>query len=458
MKNKIYSLVAMLTIALSLTSCLKDNEKQAEITFTDTAITGFSIDEIKVMRDSVNAKGKDTTYITKVKLAPNSFYIDQAKGLIYNPDSLPYGTKITAIVAKLKTKNAGSVRLKSAQDENAHSYIEKDSIDFTKDSIFQVYAQDGKRFRNYTVKVNVHKEKGYLFTWKNMASNAEFEAFTNTKAVYNNGRIYVFGSNGSNTTAYTTSENDGNAWTKIGENFDANAYQSVIISAGYLYTFSQNQVMRSKDGAVWNVMGSSTNLKQLVAASTTQLFAIGNDGNMWVSVDNGATWNIDDLSDDKAKLPTNNTSFIAEPLQSNEKIDRVVLIGNTTASNGMVRWTKLIDYSEYAKPQAWTMINNTLEAQFQLPYFTHSALVNYNNNILALGTANNAFLTMKESTDGGVIWKANKLYKYPNETPMKTFAATVDAQNYIWIVSGSKVWRGRLNCLGWKQVDKIFVK
>ena len=77
--------------------------------------------------------------------------------------------------------------------------------------------------------------------------------------------------------------------------------------------------------------------------------------------------------------------------------------------------------------------------------------MNYNNQILGLGLANGKFAQMMESNDGGIIWKRNLSYTYPTGTPAATFAATVDGQQYVWIISGGQVWKGKLNSMNWTQ-------
>ena len=77
MKHKIYLLVAMLTMALALTSCFKDEEETKNYNSHATAIIAFSLKEIKAPRDTTNKAGKDTTIIAKYKPAAYKFYINQ---------------------------------------------------------------------------------------------------------------------------------------------------------------------------------------------------------------------------------------------------------------------------------------------------------------------------------------------------------------------------------------------
>ncbi len=54
------------------------------------------------------------------------------------------------------------------------------------------------------------------------------------------------------------------------------------------------------------------------------------------------------------------------------------------------------------------------------------------------------------SRDGGITWKSDKSFTYPTGAQASTaFAATVDSDEYLWLISGTKVWCGRLNRVGW---------
>ena len=48
----------MLTMALALTSCFKEEEKVPDNSSQATAIVAFSIKEVKILHDTVNAAGK----------------------------------------------------------------------------------------------------------------------------------------------------------------------------------------------------------------------------------------------------------------------------------------------------------------------------------------------------------------------------------------------------------------
>ena len=128
MRNKIYSLVALLTATFAMTSCLNDNDGNDRASYKDTAITSFSLGQLKQVRDTVTKAGKDSTYKAKYDAGKVKFYIDQAQGMIYNPDSLPYGTDAAHVLAKITTKNAGTVAIQSVKDASLSYYRSNDSI------------------------------------------------------------------------------------------------------------------------------------------------------------------------------------------------------------------------------------------------------------------------------------------------------------------------------------------
>ena len=56
----------MLTMALALTSCFKEEEKVPDNSSQATAIVAFSIKEVKILHDTVNAAGKDTVVVNNI--------------------------------------------------------------------------------------------------------------------------------------------------------------------------------------------------------------------------------------------------------------------------------------------------------------------------------------------------------------------------------------------------------
>lgn len=173
----------MLTMALALTSCFKEEEKVPDNSSQATAIVAFSIKEVKILHDTVNAAGKDTVVVTKYKPTTYRFYINQNNGTIYNPDSLPYGTRAKAVLTNITAKSNGKIFIRPLTIGPATPYKENDSIDFSQPRIIEVYSQNGEYRKTYTITVNVHKQRGNEFKWNTLNDNTNFALFDDVKMV-----------------------------------------------------------------------------------------------------------------------------------------------------------------------------------------------------------------------------------------------------------------------------------
>lgn len=458
MKHKIYSLVAMLTMALALTSCFKEEEKVPDNSSQATAIVAFSIKEVKILHDTVNAAGKDTVVVTKYKPTTYRFYINQNNGTIYNPDSLPYGTRAKAVLTKITAKSNGKIFIRPLTIGAATPYKENDSIDFSQPRIIEVYSQNGEYRKTYTITVNVHKQRGNEFKWNTLNDNTNFALFDDVKMVSYNKKMYVFGKKGSQTICYFTAENDGNTWTQVPTTFGATSYKSVIATENGMFLLDNGQIKHSNDGVTWTTV-STAPLQQLVAAGATELYALSNSNTLMVSKDNGVSWTNEALDANSSYLPTNGIGFIYQPSATDNQISRVTLFGTNTTNNFVVAWTKLIDGTSTSTSYKWSFVETEVSSEFQLPKYNHLSVIYYNNKAMAFGvTDNGKFAPIKESINNGIVWTTNKHYVYPTETPSRNFAIAADSQKYIWIICGNKVWKGRLNSEGWSKQQTEFTR
>ncbi len=456
MRQKIQLIITIIATVLLFTSCFRTNSEEV-ITFSDTAIMSFSINKLKLTYDTISQTGKDTICTKDYTPKKNIFYIDQKRKLIYNPDSLPFGSNIKAVLLTVKTKNGGYLFTKSKETDKPVTFNGKDSIDLTKDTLFVVTSQDDKATTTYAIKVNVHKQKGNTFSWTKLDNYPYFSQLTDIRTITNEKSIFVFGLKKSKTIGYTNSIDGGRKWEEINQSFDENAYKSVITKNEYIYILSNKKLLRSHDGLTWETISSNNNdLKQLIAATPTEIFAISNEGIIKSSKDNGLTWEKELLGDEKDLLPISNITYVNKPLSVNDNISMLILSGKI--SNGqIVTWTKIIDNDSKSIKHKWLLISNDASNEHKLPNYDTYTLLNYNENIISIGIKDNKFIAIKESTNNAFSWEFNPLYTYPQIiTPITPFGVTVDAKNYIWIISGNTVWKGRLNSLGWDNKNLFF--
>ncbi len=157
-------MIRTLTIGfIAVISCLgfiACNEDET-IIYTDESSQAAAVQTFKLTPDEDILDNLDSVF----------FSIDLNKGLIYNVDSLPCGTKVTALIPIITTIDDASLIKLSVTRANGtdtvHDYLNNstDSIDFTNPVELRIVSLDGVVERRYTVNVNVHKQEPDSLVW-----------------------------------------------------------------------------------------------------------------------------------------------------------------------------------------------------------------------------------------------------------------------------------------------------
>lgn len=477
----------MFSAVILVASCLSDDTDSDITYYDDTAITSFSLGTLNrylvtKATSSFDDDGnpEDSTYTEEVTGSDYKFNIDQAARRIYNTDSLPTGTDAEHVICNINSKNAGIVVIKDTDSDTLRYYSSSDSIDFTQEREFRVYSTSGATYRTYMVSVNVHKEDPDSFKWVNRGANPAFASLHGMKAVTFNGKLMVYGSDGNSTSVYTTNSGDGTSWTAEATNtrLDANAWKSITVHGNLMFTVSSGALMVSSDGLSWqdasvlNDVTTAPVLSHLIGAGSVKLYAIGTDGEMLSSENNGVTWQTDGLNGDKAQLPTEDISMDYVPLNTNANSERVIMAGNRDlsaypADSSAVVWNKIEEYADGSEEHKWIPCNE--ESNYRLPRLSNLKMLRYGSVLIAVGgkgqgtSTAEAFSQVYVSEDNGLTWHSDDKYVLPEEftnNGSNVFAMTADEDNFLWIICGGDgtVWRGRLNKLGWTEYQTSFTE
>ena len=455
MKRKFFAFIALITATLSLSSCLSSDETTVEYTH-DTAITAFSLGSLD--RYTKTKAGKDTLLKANVKGSDYKFYIDQAQRLIYNVDSLPCGVRDTAILATISSKNNSPILLMDINktDSVAAYYSSSDSINFSKPRFIRVYSSDYSAYAQYQVTVNVHKELPYEFKWHELAqNNSQLAAFSDLKAVACGDDIYVFGKTAEGTQVLKSAINDGSAWSSImmNVNLSRDAYQSAVALEGKLYISDGGKVYASADAARWELVSSENeDVKQLIGASSKNLYAYNTAAGISVSKDKGVSWEQEKLDTDKAYLPTQNISMNVAGVLSAKDVENVMLLGTRDkALNDTVAttWLRTVDYDANEDGQ-WNYLEIEKNKSGKMPWLDQVITCAADTGFVALGSNGKWY----KSQDAGLTWKQDAMVVLPAKFATEgRFAFCRDKQHYYWIIRNGYVWRGRFNIDGWRSKE-----
>ena len=447
MKLKLLNIItSLLLVSCMTTSCLKDDTEEYDYS-ANASITAFSFNDIETKYKTV-VNGKDTTLSNIVYGSNYPFSIDQNAGLIYNADSLPYGTDVSKVSVSI---NADGYVFIAAETDSI--WEESDSLNFESPIQFKVASQMGTYGRTYTAKINVHQQDPDSLVWTHIAGNLSKD-INAQKAIYINGKIHLFAEQ-EGQVSLTTSE-DGAEWTPL-QTIDIPAkadYTSAMAWKDEIYILADSELYHSSDAIIWEKVETEQKIAQLVACVSfgNQPKIIGiNTDNAYIESFDGINWNTYETL--PADFPADTYSFAAYPLETNPNIVRIVLLGqqNYTDLNNIV-WTQLEEENH------WTDLTYD-DNEYTCPNLRKPTMIHYNNKLYAFGgpgRLNEAFDSFYVSKDHGINWEKvtskamfpaefGELYRQTNGS----YSCVVDKDQYIWIMWGNgNVWKGRINKLG----------
>ena len=406
----------MLTAILTLSSCLSNDDNDDTTYYDDTAISSFSLGTLSVVNHTTAKDGvTDSTYTTSLTGSNYKFDIDQLSATISNADSLPAGTKVSAVLATIGTVNGGTavLNLKSSTGKDSLVYYSSsDSIDFSNPVRVRVYNMRATAWREYTVTVNVHRERPDSFAW----AKTEVEGLNDVKnrhfVTLSDGTIALLGQRDGADVAFT---HDEKGWKET-EVDDADT-DALARTAAYKYAMRNGSIMRSPLGS--------------------------------------AQWTAESIDDDASYLPTANANIIVRESAVNPGTYNLVLIGN---NNGMtVVWSK-VEESNNADNE-WAFYPADDYNKKTLPYLANLTATGYDGGIIATG---GDFSKVYFSPDNGLTWSQDTTYTLPTAFGRTATHVTITTDNnnimYITRDGSDEIWSGRLARLGWAKNQTVFTR
>lgn len=453
MKNRFLSWCLLLGALTSFGSCLDSDEEDITL-YDDAAITQFNISSAKIIKHTLSSAGTDSTYTVDISnISTYAFSIDQLSDpcLISNRDSLPYGTDATKLLVSYSTKNSGVVFIENENNDSLMLVQTTDTLDFTNERYLRVYSTDGTNMRRYKVNVNICKVDGTHFSWSKVSESQDIASLDSLHLVYAGGQLITLGLKNAATEIYRSQ--DGITWTH-GATLSAAAYRNATVRNDTLFVLDGATLRFSTDGASFTDITTSTPLAALTGSSSKLLYALDANGTLMAS-EKGSEWTAETIDDSLSLLPNSNISSCTFINKTGNEY--VVMAGSRTGNKWNKEtysqiWTKTIDGTT---PATWNYIPIDREMLHPMPRVEDLTLVTQDTNILAFfgkGIDNSRYepySTILLSRDGGITWKQDELFAYPDDetfVPAPLSVAT-DSNDYLWMVctTTGQVWRGKLS-------------
>lgn len=158
--KKIIYLLLAITMAAS-TACNKDKDSDDPIYVYTTSSSSTLVSSFSLQANTDVMNSLDSVFFT----------IDPERNMIYNADSLPVGTNISALKVKMTFNSSIGSAIFHIYDANhtktdyEYSTTSSESIDFRYGVVLTVNSADGLHTKEYSVKVNVHQVEPDSIVW-----------------------------------------------------------------------------------------------------------------------------------------------------------------------------------------------------------------------------------------------------------------------------------------------------
>ena len=458
MRKKISQLIVLVLISGLFESCMD-------------SFTGRSYTSANVKAFSFGAQDTCPTIENYV------FNIDQASdtGLIYNLDSLPFGSKVDHLYPTISLQSTNGYIF-----FNDSLWADGDTIDFSKPVIFKNTSNDGEYTHVYKISVNVHQvDPDSMIVMR--ASNT-YPAPTGTsgnKVLWQKDVIYSFFALNAGGMSVFKSTDNGMTWSA---NLNPTISADVIISSvcrfnsNFYLTTKTGQLYTSSDGLSWTTTGDGTKIVTLYGSLSKKLrneaepfYLIGLAVNLqgdtcFARSSNGIDWKNNIGEKINSDFPVNEYA-----LTSDTTITGVQFYTIATGFNSLGGYSSDVWTTETG--DKWYNISDKINTRRSLVKRSAASLLFYNNYLVCLGGIDSngeKIKTIYVSADKGKgwieapdSWASLKIEGglVNNNVYVQHIADTVNKKDreYLWIFGGSKdsglstsVWKGYLNSMVFK--------
>jgi len=440
-----------------VSSCWKDDD---EVVLDNYCyISSVTLGTIKRALHTTDSLGNDSIYYTTFTASSYKMTIDQKNLLIENRDSVLYGAMASQVLTTI-TYEGATLHWRPADEPDTEwtLYNSSDSLDLSKPLHLLVYANDAQSYRQYTMKLNIHQQEGDSLYWSHVDEEATaFADMSEMSAVVNNGSLIVLGKTSAGIQAALRSGiGQTGTWdlknTNLPETTNVNTlrqnFDKLYVSS------SEGAVFTSEDAISWEQVGQTTPNLSLVAVSDEYYYALI-DGMLYSSTD-AIDWTTESLDSSPEFLPDN---LIYSRVYDQENGNhRILICGNRDVETDTtaVVWSKVWYDDMKEGGTEWTYYNQAIENPYGCPRLQYLTIIPYDDRMIAIGGApvnegaHKAMDHLYFSNDHGLTWKADSKLHLPYELlgVSGPLTATVDDNNFIWLIANQQVWRGRLNRLG----------
>ena len=399
-------------------------------------------------------------------LAEAQFSIEEGvdTGLVYNIDSIRYGTTMTHVVVHFTCETTpGSVKIQLG--DTTFTMSGRDTLDFTKTPIYMtIVSSDLTKSKTYRIVTTVHTVDPDLYQWETL-STAIYPVEDEEQQVVLLGETFLlYCNNGFANRMYTSS--DAKIWTEqtlIGLP-DVSRVKGIVSDGTKLYYAEDEALYVSEDGAAWTEEDYSHKDFSIVTALMTF-----ND-TVWLVLEDTATHALvlgqiagDTIRRTAVQLAEDFpvSGFATVEFESMSARRRAAIIGGYARNGACInsRWN--IEYAPTIKG-LYRLMNYSIE-QPEFTTLTGVSVIWYKKQLMMFGGVDKNMVFRGDrvlvSADEGYTWTAadTTKCKLPKTYTARQKQSVLVKDNNIYVIGGQNQqetfadsYRGRLNSIEWE--------
>lgn len=437
-------------LLLLLSSCLDSDENE----YSDWLYSNCQIKSFSLSNDSIAG-------LKNVK-----FTIDQVNGLIYNKDSMAYGTVIDEKVVCTISYEVGALNIEVYQDATKDSayWNGSDSLDFSSFVRFDVYSIDGKAVKRYIAKLNVHQQVPDSMEWKLRTSSLLGKTVQEQKVITYNGSYLMYVKNQDGYELYRSS----NAidWTKSdlsGLTEKTFILTQLVSYEGFFYMPTAEGVLyQSINGTDWSALDGAPEVKAVLGVvyeseqlkHPSALATVINENDKWyyAAMNKNLQWQTG--NEIVSTFPVTGFGHVSHEVMYYQ---RLMVVAGKSRDNQLsnAAW-------ETMDGLQWVQLTDDRADSFDKR--EGIALTTYDEHFYLFGGINASNAAKKDiyrSENKGVTWEqVDTLIVFPEAYKARGYSSLlVDDENFILLFGGKEntsanmldeLWSGRINRLGFK--------
>jgi len=385
-------------------------------------------------------------------------------GLVWNKDSILYGTSLKRVVPRFTfaaTPSAAYMRMA----DTIITLTGYDTLDFTLTPIYlTIRSQDRSTTKTYEIRATVHAADPDLYTWKQLTP-AIYEPDDSEQRALELGNDFVLiKSNGFWRNVYRSE--DGIIWEDLGvpDNLPEGTRVRQIISKGdTLYYGQGNRLYISTDAVHWEEKTMNYPIVTMLLYWNERVWAlIENNGYQFAFLNNGQL-------DTTTLRPTSDfpiSDFGTVTFESASLRERAMIIGGFAEDGRSLNTRWNLEYSTHPLPDGAYRLE---EFSIDRPAFTSLtgiSVIWYNNQLQLFGGVDDKMSYFGReifiSVDEGLNWtKADSTKnQLPEVYQARQKQTAIVRNNTIYLFGGqdgkntySDVYKGRLNSIDWPKTN-----